>query len=388
MDTGGKIRTGKILEKLKGAFDITLIGNMESPKDDEYLDQVKRLCAEYHPVPWREVKKYSLRFYLKLFITMFSRYPFTVLNNYSKDLEVKILDVLQKSKYDLLICDFLQPSINFRKIRRYPTLLFQHNVESIIVRRHCKIARDPMSKLFWWLQWVKMKRYERQACLRFTGIITVSDIDKRILKEQFLAKNVFSIPTGTDTEYFSPRQYAVEQNSLVFTGSMDWLPNEDAVLFFAREILGKIKQQISTIKITVVGRNPSGHLMKELQKYPQIEVTGWVEDIRPFLSSHALYIIPLRIGGGTRIKAYEAMAMGKAVVSTSIGVEGLPVKNGVHVVLADTAQEFADAIIKLLQDDSGRKRIEKTAREFVEKNVSWEKAAEVFADVCREVVRS
>jgi len=319
---------------------------------------------------------------------IFSRYPVTVINDYSREIEFKIMSLLKEREYDLLVCDFLQPTLNFSKIKGYPTLLFEHNVESMIVRRHFEIARDPFRKIFWWLQWVKMDRYERLACGRFTGIVAVSEIDKEIFKERFSAKNVFAVPTGIDTEYFSPREDPIEENSLVFTGSMDWLPNEDAILFFAQEILKGIKEHIPNIKLTVVGRNPSRRLLNELQRYPEIEVVGWVQDVRPYIGRHALYIIPLRIGGGTRIKVYEAMAMGKAVVSTRIGTEGLPLNNGEQVVLADHPEDFTKAVVKLLRNRDERRQFEMAARDFVQKNFSWEKAAKVFADICWRVASS
>jgi glycosyltransferase involved in cell wall biosynthesis len=385
MDTGGKIRTGKLLEQLKSVFDITLVSNVESPKDDVYLNQVERLCANFYPVPWKETKKYSFRFYLKVLRSVFSRYPFTVINDYSKDLEAGLLHLSTSTRFDLLICDFLQPSLNFRGLTGTPTLLFEHNIESVIPRRHFEASRNPIAKFFWWLQWRRMERYEKEACSKFNGVVTVSDNDRDILEREFGAKNVFTIPTGVDTQFFSPREEPVNENSLVFTGSMDWLPNEDAIRFFAHEILGKIKCAIPTVRLTVVGRNPSQGLIKELEAYPEITVTGRVDDVRPFISSHALYIIPLRIGGGTRIKAYEAMAMGKAVVSTTMGVEGLPVKNGQHVVLADDAETFAQAIVKLLQQYECSEALALRGMDFVRRNFSWGKAAQVFAKACQEI---
>jgi polysaccharide biosynthesis protein PslH len=385
MDTGGKIRTGKILEKLKDIFDITLVSNVESPKDDAYLDQVRKLCAEFYPVPWKEERKYSFRFYLKLFQTMFSRYPFTVISDHSKDLEAALCELTTSKRFDLLVCDFLQSTLNFRNLKGIPTLLFTHNIESIIPRRYFETSRNPIARVFWWLQWLKMRRYEKEACAKFDGVVTVSDNDKDILEQEFNAKNVVTIPTGVDVEYFAPREEPVKENSLVFTGSMDWLPNEDAILFFVREILGKIKQAIPTVKLTVVGRNPSRHLIRELKNYPEVNVVGRVEDVRPFIGSHAVYIIPLRVGGGTRIKAYEAMAMGKAVVSTRVGVEGLPVRDAEHVILADEPDEFADAVKKLLESTEQRNQIERNARSFVETDFSWRKVADVFADICRKV---
>lgn len=388
MDTGGKIRTGMLLEKLKENFDITLVSNVESPKDEVYLGQMKNLCSEFHAVPWQEVKKYSLRFYLRVLTRMFSCYPVTVINDYSRDLERKIQDVLKKGRYDLLICDFLQPALNFKNVTGHAMLLFQHNVESVIIRRHYEIARNPLLKLFWWMQWRKMCRFEREACRWFDGIVTVSEADKNHLIERFGARNVFAIPTGVDTTYFSPRNDQAMDNTLVFTGAMDWLPNEDAILYFAQDILGKIKRQVSSVKLIVVGRNPSRSLLSKLKDYPEIETVGRVEDVRPYIAQSAVYVIPLRIGGGTRIKAYEAMAMGKAVVSTRVGIEGLPVEDRKHLVIADGADDFARSVVKLLQSPQLREEIGSAAREYIQKNFSWGKAAEEFAQACWSVVET
>ena len=385
MDTGGKIRTGKILERLTNVFDITLVSNLESPKDDKYLDQIKDLCAEFCPVPWKEAEKYTFKFYLKLFRSLFSRYPFTVINDYSRDLEAALRRLTSEKRFDLLVCDFLQPSLNFRRLNGAPTLLFEHNIESVIPRRHFETSRNPVAKAFWWLQWRRMERYEKEACCQFTGTLTVSETDKKCLKELGV-ENVFSIPTGVDTDYFAPREVQVKKNSLVFTGSMDWLPNEDAIQFFIRDILPRVKQQIPDVTLTVVGRKPSRRLLNEIKSHPHVTVTGRVDDVRSYMSSHALYIIPLRIGGGTRIKAYEAMAMGKAVVSTSIGIEGLPVHDGDHLILGDTPEDFAAAVIKLLEDAEQRGRIEKNARSLVETHFGWARVADVFANICRGLI--
>jgi glycosyltransferase involved in cell wall biosynthesis len=386
-DTGGKIRTGKLLEKLSEIFDVTLISNLESPKDDVYVKNISRLCTNFHAVPWKEVKKYTFRFYLRLLVRQLSRYPITVLNDHSKRLEETVLTVLAQGKYDLVICDFAQSGLNFRRVRGYPSLLFQHNVESMIPYRHFRASRDPVSRIFWWLQWFKMRRYEQQLCQNFDAIVTVSEADKCILEKEFCARNVYAIPTGVDTEYFSSSETSIQENSAVFVGAMDWLPNEDGVLFFVREIFARIKNQVNSFKFTVVGRNPSPALLRELRKYPEITVTGWVEDVRPYLATHALCVIPLRIGGGTRIKVYEAMSMGKGIVSTVVGTEGLPVVDGENVVLADEAEDFADAVVRLLRDRSERDRIGSAARTFVEGNCSWRKVAETFGGICMAAVQ-
>ena len=135
-----------------------------------------------------------------------------------------------------------------------------------------------------------------------------------------------------------------------------------------------------------MGRNPSSSFLNKVALFPEIEVLGWVEDVRPFIADSAVYVIPLRIGGGTRIKAYEAMAMGKAMVSTSIGVEGLPVEHGKNVILADTPDAFSSEVVGLLLNNEKRKKIEMAAREFVQAKYSWSHAAKAFKGICENVV--
>jgi glycosyltransferase involved in cell wall biosynthesis len=175
-------------------------------------------------------------------------------------------------------------------------------------------------------------------------------------------------------------------NSLVFTGSMDWLPNEDAIFYFVKTILPLIQQQCPDVSLEVVGRNPSHKLQVLAQAEKAVRLTGWVEDIRPFLARGSVCIVPLRIGGGTRLKIFEAMAMGKATVSTTIGAEGLPVQNGENILLADTPKHFADQVIRLLRDANERQRLGTAARTLVEENYSWPKIAESFSRTLQEVI--
>ncbi len=152
-------------------------------------------------------------------------------------------------------------------------------------------------------------------------------------------------------------------------------------------MLPRLRKLVPSAHITVVGRNPTPRLLERTSVHPEIRILGRVEDVRPQMARGALFVIPLRIGGGTRIKAYEAMAMGKAVVSTRIGIEGLPVRDGDNVVLADSPEDFAAAVARLLKDKAERDRIGQNARAFVEGNVSWGRAADAFADACAGVAR-
>jgi glycosyltransferase involved in cell wall biosynthesis len=388
VDTGGRIRTVQLLRHLRNAFDITLVSNLDPSKDAAYIPEMQKLCTEFHGVPRTEVPKYSAAFYLRVLTRAASRYPVTVIGDYAPEMAAKIRTLLEHRRYDVLVCDFLQPSLNLAGLPRTPTLLFQHNVESVIVRRHWELARNPALKLFWWFQWRKMVRYEREACRRFDAIATVSELDKLTLEREFGARNVFAIPTGVDTTFFQPGSEPPEENTLIFTGAMDWLPNEDAIIFFAEEILERVRAIIPSVTLAVVGRNPSRRLLDRMRRYPEVSVLGRVDDIRPLVQRHAVYVIPLRIGGGTRIKAYEAMAMAKPVVSTRVGVEGLPVRDGDHVVLADSPQDFAAAVVRLLRDGAARNALGGRARAYVEAHGSWQHAGAVLADACRSAARA
>jgi len=384
-DTGGKIRTSQTLRHLRDVFDITLVSYVDPKLEMPHVDQMASLCHEFHAVPWSPVRKYSPAFYLKVFAFSLSRYPVAVLNDYSRTAVAKLRELLAARRYDLLVCDFLQSTLNLRSLHTPRTLLFQHNVESMVWERHYRTTKNPLLRLFWYLQWRKMMRYERQACARFDGIVAVSDLDKQVLERDLGARNVYSIPTGVDTDFFRPSFEPPEDDSLVYLGAMDWLPNEDGMIFFADEVLPQLRKLAPSARITIVGRNPSERLLERTRMHPEIRVVGRVEDVRPHVARGALFVIPLRIGGGTRIKAYEAMAMGKAIVSTRIGVEGLPVRDGDNVVLADRPEDFAAAVARLLKDRAERDRIGRNARAYIEGNVSWRRAANAFADICASV---
>jgi sugar transferase (PEP-CTERM/EpsH1 system associated) len=386
-DTGGKIRTARLLEYLSQRLDITLISNIEHPKDDPYLANVHKLCARFEPVSWQEVAKSSPRFYANVLRRLGSQYPVSVAGDYSRPFAERIRTCLATDRYDLLVCDFVQPSINIDEHVECPMVLFQHNVESMIFERHAQKAGNALLRGFWRSQWRKMERFEREACGRFAGVVAVSEADRALFAERFGARRTFAIPTAVDAQYFQPDVTPVVDGRIVFTGSMDWLPNEDAVLFFSEEILPRITARVPGATFAVVGRRPSRRLLRRLGTRPEISITGRVDDVRPHLARAAAYVIPLRIGGGTRIKAYEAMAMAKSVVSTSIGVEGLPVRDGEHLVLAERPEDFADAVIGLLQEPERRQRLGEAARRFVDGSFTWPSAAQAFIDACRAVAQ-
>jgi glycosyltransferase involved in cell wall biosynthesis len=257
-------------------------------------------------------------------------------------------------------------------------VLFTHNVEAEIWRRHAETASRPLKRLLMHGQWSRMLAFERAALDRFDLILAVSDADRATFERLYPSggRSYHVVPTGVDTEFFAPRTshvappHVARDRHLVFTGSMDWLPNEDGMLYFCREILPRIRQVEPDVTVSIVGRAPTPAVQRLAQERG-VEVTGRVEDVRPHIAGGSVYIVPLRIGGGTRLKIFEAMSMAKAVVSTTVGAEGLPVTPGRDIVIADEPARFAQAVVHLLRSERDRRRLEAAARQLVVDRYDW-----------------
>ena len=383
MDTGGKIRTGNILRELAKSHDITLVSNYDPQINISYLDEISKFCTRFVGVPRRHVQKHSAKFLLRLIPQTFSKYPVSALNDYSTPLRRTLECEANSGNYDLAICDFVQSALLFKNLKDIPKLLFQHNVESVILERHHKRASSVIAHIFWKLQWKRMKQYEGSCCKNFQVVVAVSENDKKLMESIYGLNNVVSIPTGVDINYFQPFSETKEDpRNLVFCGSMDWLPNQDAVEFFISEVLPKIQRRVPRTTFTVVGRNPSQALKRLVANIKGVQLTGWVEDTRPYLARSAVSVVPIRIGGGTRMKIFEAMAMAKPVVSTSIGAEGLPIKPREHILIEDDPIAMAKAITELLLNPIERRKLGDRARNFVVKHFAWPRVAESFEKAC------
>jgi glycosyltransferase involved in cell wall biosynthesis len=300
--------------------------------------------------------------------------------------EVARLATLEK--FDVLVCDFLMASINVPERVSCPAVLFQHNIEAMIWKRHYEVQQNPLKKAYLYGQWRKAVAYERAASQRFDYVVTVSADDTEMTRKAYQVERVADVTTGVDTDYFRPRgELEREPYNMVFTGSMDWLPNEDAIRYFTEQIMPIIKKSLPEATLTVVGRNPFKSLLELSRRDPAIIVTGRVEDVRPYMERATAYVVPLRIGGGTRLKIYEAMAMEKPIVSTTIGAEGLPVEDGKHLLLADTPEAFAARCVEVLKDDAAAAALGARAAKLVREQFGWDKVSASFAELCERAVR-
>ncbi len=387
VDKGGKIRTYQMLRQLKREHEITFLTLANRNDPPEAMELAHEYCDRLVSVPFEEARKFSARFYRDLLLNLSSPLPYALEKYRSEAMKREIVREMRERDYDVIVCDFLVPSVNLPERDDWTTVLFQHNVESMIWRRHFETQSQKIKRSYFYTQWRKMERYERAACHRFDAVVAVSEADRDLMRDEFGLREVYDVPTGVDTEFFQPLGGVVNPRELVFTGSMDWLPNEDGMVYFVENILPIVRRSIPDVELTIVGRNPTRQLVSMSEADPKIKVTGRVDDIRPYVDRAAASIVPLRIGGGTRLKIYEAMAMARPVISTTVGAEGLPLTDGEDLFIADAPEDFAERIVRVLSNGQLASRMGDRARAVVCSRVGWSHAADRFAEICERVIR-
>jgi glycosyltransferase involved in cell wall biosynthesis len=325
-----------------------------------------------HVVPSRG----SIGFARQVLAGVFSRLPVAVSRYESAAMRHMITQLRGTQKFDAVVCDFLAPAPNFEDLRS--CILFQHNVETVIWQRHAETARDPVRKAYFQLQAKRMFEFERHVCRSVLRTVAVSEDDAHLMTSMFDVDNVTAVPTGVDVGYFTPRAPSPAVADIVFVGSMDWMPNSDGMAYFVQDVLPLIHRKRPECTLAIVGREPRSEIRALTQHDARIQVTGTVPDVRPYLWGSAVSIVPLRIGGGTRLKIYEAMAARTAVVSTTIGAEGLDINSPEHFRRADTPTTFAEACVDLLTNIKGRERMVECAWGRVSSAFSWDYVVDCF----------
>jgi sugar transferase (PEP-CTERM/EpsH1 system associated) len=280
-------------------------------------------------------------------------------------------DMLAHDHYDAVIFESVFMA-GYQLPDNVPVIIDQHNIEYELLQRTYQHEKEWSRKAFNWWESRLLQPVELERC-RKARIVLVTSGRERLLLRQLLPQSIIEVvPNGVDTDVFYTANTSQElANRIIFTGTMNYYPNIDAVLFFARECWPLIHSQVPSASWQIVGKDPPREV-RDLEAFPGITVTGTVPDVTSYLASAAVDIAPLQIGSGTRLKILEALAMRKAVVSTSLGCEGLSVTSGKHLIVADGAQAFAQAVIDLIQDTEKRKALGDAGRALVETEYSWE----------------
>jgi glycosyltransferase involved in cell wall biosynthesis len=379
-----------MLVELARQHHVTYLANLPEGQPLDPAEPGAPYAQEKRWIPSREPRDGSPAWVRSLIANLlFSTRPF-VLDRYRNDtLAEALLELDANGGFDLIVCDFLTPAVNFDFDRiRTPVILFQHNVEARIWERLAGEKRNPITRLLFRDQARRMRDAEIALSKKCAGIIAVSPEDAADFREDYGLVNVLGdVPTGVDTGFFRPPSPRHPEPGVIgFLGSMDWMPNIECVHHFVGDIFPAILARCPEARLLVIGRDPAPSLRRLAAENDRVLLTGTVEDVRPHLDRCQVLVVPLRSGGGTRIKIFEAMAQGVPVVSTSIGAEGLPVPEGEAILIADDPAAFAGAVVSLLESPEFRDRIATCARELMVGEYSWITVATRFLNLLRQAV--
>ena len=371
--SGHSLRTYHILKGAAQKHNVTLLTFIQLPEHelkDENLDHLRSFCKAVYPfkipVDFSKVKLAT-----GLVSNLFSSLPFVAHKYDVPQMRRKIKEMIAREKIDLVHVDMLPLTVYVNEFDSLPKILVNHNVESIRLYRWFRTEPNPIRKAFLGLQWLRLRSFERSAMEQFDGCVVVSETDRELLKNMGVLSELFVVPNGTDTNFFKPNNCRIIENSVLWIGHMDVHTNKDAVLYFWREIYPILRQKYPKVEMTFVGTAPPKEIADAAKVHGQVRVTGFVDDIRPYIDEAAVMVVPIRIGSGTRLKILDAMAMGKAIVSTSVGCEGLNINHGKDILVADDPEDFANKTIDLMTNPDKRIGLERNAIELA-KSYDWD----------------
>lgn len=382
---GTTIRNFNIIKQLASRHEIHLLSFGTS--QELGASPLREYCSriEIAPPPVRTTLT-------RAYETLSSPLPDMARRLHSPFLAQKLAAMLRQEKYDVIQIEGIEMAEAWRletrgwnrakspvsSLRSSISVFDDHNAEWVLQKTayetDVKNPRRWHGAFYSWIQWHKLAQFERKVCLEANRVVAVSAEDAQAIGSLDPRVEPVVIPNGVDVDFYVPSEEVcakpLADRSVVFTGKMDFRPNIDAAFWFANDILPALRNEIPLAHVLFVGQKPTPHVLA-LKSRAGVQVTGWVPDTRPFIADAAVYAVPLRMGGGTRLKVLEAMAMGKAIVSTTRGVEGIASVDGRDVVIADTARDFAHAIAVLMRDKPRARELGGNARRLAEESYDW-----------------
>lgn len=383
-DNGGKIKTLNTLDLLRDKYDITLYAFIESEEERRNIVDIKDYVCSVEVVV-KKIRLHNNRFmqFLLAFSSLFSSKPYLIYKYYSPKMKEVIRKAILSNKYDIVYIDHLQlfqyiPK-EFLKIKAEKIVLDEHNVELEIVRRYLDQEKNLITKLFLLLEYIKLRNYEINACLMSGIVFAITDHDKNKLillsgRDTGIYTAPYFVHSKSATELHKPNSTS---KKIIFIGTMSWHANEDAVLWFHKEVFTAYSLADKGWSFWIIGNSP-GDNVSRLRSYANTYVTGYVDDIKPFIWDCALAVVPIRMGGGLRIKILELLSFGVPVITTTIGCEGIQVEDGKNIIIADNPGQFTEKISLLHDDLALRNNISKEAVMFIEGQYSFNNAKKQY----------
>jgi glycosyltransferase involved in cell wall biosynthesis len=360
---GGTIRTYHLAKEIAKKNNLFLISFKD--RDNIDIEKMQEFCKSVETIPFSEESKR-----INQLKTLFNKRSYQTIQYKSQEMQSAIDKSIVDNKIDLVFIEFSQMG-SFKIPSNVPILLDEHNIEFDLLARMS--AKDSFSfrKLYNKLEAKKFMKEELSFVKKSAITITTSQRDIKIIKQYLPETRISEITNGVDcSEFAKPENIIPEKNSAVFTGAMNYFPNDEGVNFFMEEIYPFLQKKDPNFKITIVGSGPSEKI--KAYKNDNINVTGFVKDVKPYMWNSSVFIVPLRMGGGTRFKVVEAMAAGIPVVSTSLGCEGIPATNGEHLQVRDDPEEFANAVFEAATNQELAEKFKVNGMKFAKENVDWE----------------
>ncbi len=372
LDSGGKIKSYHTLRILSGAHDVFTVSYLRGEDEAQLVPELRKL-GDGIEIDLTRTKITQLA---DLTTSILTNRSFIISRDYRAQMHRAIREAVDSFKPDVIHIDHLQMAQFVDFNGPYKVVLDNHNVESLIIQRVAQTAESVAVRTYAALEWPKLRKYELDICRRSDLVLMVSEQDVaslRALDSQLGA--VEAVPIGVDVDHFQPVERVADSKNILSIGTMHWPPNVDSMLYFHREILPLVSQRVPNCSLTIAGQKPVDSI-RALAEDKRVDIIGYVDDDRQLSRQCGVFIVPLRSGSGVRVKILNALAMGLPVVSTSIGAEGLAVNSGEHLLIADTPNDFADAVVKILTDRELADRLGANGRRLVYEEYSWERVGQ------------
>ena len=361
---GHRLRNLSLLNALAlEGHDVTMLAYASAEEIAAPAAELSKLCRNFYFVPNPDS---STRDRL---VAAFGRKPYGAMRLTTPEMQKLVAAQLTHHKFDAILCDDIYMAGNIPASSLVPVLLNKHDVTCRIVRQFARFERNLLKKLYALLEARKIQSLEARVCSSAHSVAVCSAQDLQDLREISPSARMWIVPNVIDVDKYAPAPPA-QDHTVLFVGAMDWLPNRDGAEFLVYDVMPRLRQLVPTAHIVIAGRNPSAEMLRRFAQFPDVSFTGTVTDLRPYIARAAVCVVPLRIGSGTRLKILEAGAMAKAVVSTTLGGEGLELRRGSDVLFEDDPRKFAEAVALLLKEPQHRKLLGDALRVTVQKHYS------------------
>ena len=379
-DTGGKIKSWEILKILCRKNKVWLVCFVDKKENNVYENEVKKICWEvktfFQPIITKAYQ--SLKY--KAFLSLFSLKPFRVYKHHSSEFIKYLQEIVKKNDFDIIYIDHdvMYQYLDYIQKKGKLLIFDQHNISSQASWRNFLIEKNLIGKAAYFLETIKWHFYEKKYLKYFDHIFTISEIDKnKLISSGVKKEKIEFLPIPLKIKKLF--KFNSKTKNILFVGLMSWKPNEDGFWWFYKKVYPLIKESIKDITLTVIGAYPSKKIINESKKDKSLKVLGYVKDIDNFYKKASVFVVPIRSGGGIRIKILKGLSYGLPIVSTTIGAEGLKLLNNSEILLADDPGDFAHKVIDFMTDPFLAETISRNGIKFIERNYSYPNAKNVLA---------